>query len=177
MNMTVDKFIENYIEYIDKEEWEYIYQQAEIHLEYPYDLTSKLLVAGIDPLPSLTIVPYSYAPLEIKEATLSSKCTRIEASAFNGCLELETINLPEGLQVIDSMAFFNSGLKEITLPSTLLVLGPQAFASCNKLEKITYNGTIDQINKVRVWEEVFDNVPAHYIECIDGNIELRDIDE
>lgn len=177
MNMTVEHFIEKYIEWIDKDEWDYIYQQATIHLEYPYDFTAKILQVGINPLAHMTSVPYSYAPLEIKEVALSSKCTRIEASAFNGCSELETINLPEGLEVIDTMAFFNSGLKEITLPSTLLVLGPQAFASCNKLEKITYNGTIDQINKVRVWEEVFDNVPAHYIECTDGNIQLRDIDE
>ena len=177
MNLSIENFIEKYIEYIDSEQWDYVYQQAEIHLEYPYELTSKLLEAGIDPLPSLSSVPYSYAPLELDNAVLSSNCETIGSDAFNGCENLTHIILPEGLKTIDSGAFAHSGLREVNLPNTLEILGPAAFQDCKDLKKITYNGTIDHLNKVRVWEEVFDGVPAHYIECKDGNIELRDIDE
>lgn len=176
-SLNVDEFIDKYIDWIDKNEWDYVYQQATLLLEYPYDFTAKLFEADIDPLPYMTSVPFSYAPLEITNITLPSKCTRIEAQAFNSCEELKTINLPEGLEIIDMSAFRGSGLTEVVLPSTLLVLGPQAFAECKHLKKISYNGTIDQINKIKIWEEVFEGIPAPYIHCTDGDIELRDIDE
>lgn len=177
LNQSVESFIEEYIDYIDKEEWDYVYQQAEIHMSYPYELTSKLLEAGINPLENLTVVPFSYAPLELDSAILNPKCTTIQQDAFNSCEKLTHIILPEGLVNIDTRAFSGSGLVEINFPSTLEMLGPAAFSNCKNLKKISYNGTIDQMNQVRVWEEVFDGVPAYYIECTDGNIELRDIDE
>ena len=176
-SLSVDEFINKYIDWIDKNEWDYVYQQATLLLEYPYDFTAKLFEANIDPLPYMTTVPYSYAPLDINKVTLSSKCTRIDASAFNCCSNLKTIELPEGLEVIDQSAFSDSGLIEITLPSSLIILGPYAFKDCKDLRKINYNGTIDQMNKVRVWEEVFEGIPTPYIHCTDGDIELRDLDE
>lgn len=177
LDMEVEDFIKKYIDWIDKDEWEYVYEEAELHLQYPYELTSLLMKANIDPLPHMTSIPFSYAPMNIKNIIIPDKCKSIGVDAFNSCDQLTHINLPEGLAVIDSRAFYCSGLKEITLPSTLEVLGAETFKGCQNLVKIKYNGTIDQLNEVKIWEECFEDIPAVLINCIDGDIELGDVDE
>ena len=39
------------------------------------------------------------------------------------------------------------GLKEVVLPSTLEYIGDAAFASCNMLEKIVFNGAVPELGK------------------------------
>ncbi len=47
------------------------------------------------------------------------------------------VNLPEGLMFIGDEAFYNSDIKDLTLPGTLKKVGESAFDGCNKLEKVT----------------------------------------
>jgi len=64
------------------------------------------------------------------------RVTTIGFQAFSLCDELESVTLPEGLLVIEDMAFSNSGISEITLPATLTSLGSSSFQSCNNLKSI-----------------------------------------
>jgi len=58
---------------------------------------------------------------------------------FHENLEIEEVILPEGLEFIGAQAFYNcKNLKSVTLPSTIAQIEIEAFAGCEKLEKINF---------------------------------------
>lgn len=91
------------------------------------------------PLPEgVTEIPARYAESSsIMALSLPQGVERIGENAFNGCLGLQGINLPEGITTIDRKAFFTdyeSNIEEIDLPSTLTCIGSEAFIICNPAE-------------------------------------------
>lgn len=54
--------------------------------------------------------------------------TRIPESTFEKCTNLINIDLPNGLQYIDKLAFENTGIKQITIPPTLQNIDKLAFS-------------------------------------------------
>ena len=64
---------------------------------------------------------------------------RICQGAFQGCLTLETIVIPEGCYVIGKNAFADCvNLKEVILPSTLHLIDEYAFANCTSLRLLHF---------------------------------------
>ncbi len=63
--------------------------------------------------------------------------TAIGSGAFNGCYNIRTVNLPEGITEIGNSAFCNVYFTEINLPSTLKSIGNDAFNYCNDLVSIS----------------------------------------
>ena len=63
--------------------------------------------------------------------------TVIGGGAFQGCYQLKTIKLPESITSIGSYAFYNVGITDIALPSTLKTIGNYAFQSCYNLTSIS----------------------------------------
>ena len=86
----------------------------------------------------------------LKKVTLKGKTTKIPEETFAGCEKLENfkipstvksieylafghcealtdIELPEGLETIGEAAFYNTGIKEITIPSSVSSIGKNAF--------------------------------------------------
>ena len=69
--------------------------------------------------------------------------------------KFDVLELPEGLQRIGVRAFrYMSGLTEVTLPSSLLWLGEQAFADCTKLARV--NGSPASLT---IEKDAFQNTP------------------
>ena len=63
--------------------------------------------------------------------------TAIADSAFAGCSNLASVNLPKKLRSIGAAAFEGCrSLKEINLPSTVTSIGANAFADCAKLTDV-----------------------------------------
>ncbi len=60
----------------------------------------------------------------------------IGSDAFQATLSLTSVVFPEGLVSLGERAFFNSGLREISLPASFSALGDGAFASCHSLSHI-----------------------------------------
>ncbi len=58
----------------------------------------------------------------------------IGSEAFSCTASLKTVEFPATLKTIDSVAFRDAGLQEVTLPASLELLGPGAFASCHDLQ-------------------------------------------
>ena len=94
------------------------------------------------------IIPDSVKTLEgsvfegctsLTNVILSNELTRIEGATFKNCTSLASIYIPQGVTTIVSSSFANSGLKEITLPSSLTVVGQGAFTGCT-LSQIHYEG-------------------------------------
>ena len=59
--------------------------------------------------------------------------------AFNGCSNLASVVLPEGLKNINHKSFCSTGLKSIKFPASLEYAGDQAFRD-SPLENIDFNG-------------------------------------
>ncbi|MBQ8474286.1 MAG: leucine-rich repeat domain-containing protein, partial [Clostridia bacterium] len=66
--------------------------------------------------------------------------------AFNGCSEITSVILPEGLKVIGNYTFKEcSLLAEIELPESLVSIGEYAFASCSALTSISIPDSVTSI--------------------------------
>ena len=65
-----------------------------------------------------------------------------------GTLNLDStvtaIILPDGITSISEGAFANTGIKEITIPDTVVEIGEDVLAGCSSLEKITFGYSKDQ---------------------------------
>lgn len=57
----------------------------------------------------------------------------IEEEAFSGCSSLRSIGLPNGVKRIEKRCFWESGVEEVTLPSTLKWIEKDAMMRCGKL--------------------------------------------
>ena len=75
-----------------------------------------------------------------------SKLEGIGRSAFEGCTNLESIVIPEGVTTIEAYAFKNcSKLVSITLPSTLTTLEEGVFEGCSSLVEIKSSSNLVKV--------------------------------
>lgn len=96
----------------------------------------------------------SYAGATVNATTASSKaplsfqgCTNLKKvvmpggilylgiNIFNGLEKLEEVELQEGLTTISDGAFYGTGIRGITIPSTVTTIGKNAFRNCANLGK------------------------------------------
>lgn len=70
--------------------------------------------------------------------TVAKGVTRISKAAFENCLGVRAVTLPEGLEVIFENAFLSCmGLEKMTIPASVKEIGENAFLGCIGLEKFT----------------------------------------
>ena len=73
-----------------------------------------------------------------------SKLTEI-LQVFSNCPQLRSIVIPEGVERLES-TFFRSGLEQVTLPSTLKVIGGNTFLA-NRLQTIDIPDAVEEIGR------------------------------
>ncbi len=102
---------------------------------------------GCTSLNKLTFEEGGENPLELAAGDVqtseegSGYITTTVNTVFSGCRNLETIVLPERVEVINDYAFYNlTSLKEITIPEKVTKIGKYAFAGCSGLDKINFTG-------------------------------------
>ena len=71
--------------------------------------------------------------------------TEISASAFENCTKLERITIPEGVTKIGSSSFAHTGIRTLTLPSTITSMA-SSFYNCDSLVSLTLTEGITTIN-------------------------------
>lgn len=72
----------------------------------------------------------------LKSMVITNPNIVLGASVFEGCSSLETVKLPEGIKTIPASFFASSGIREISLPSTVIEIGQTAFMSTHSLSTI-----------------------------------------
>ena len=87
----------------------------------------------------------------LSRVLLHAETEAILAYAFEGCTALEEIALPEGLKSIGTSAFAGSGLKTVTIPSTVESIGHRAFAECTDLELALLPAGLTASRAVQFW--------------------------
>lgn len=91
---------------------------------------------------SLIIIgSYAFAYNSFLQSIIMSKTIiKIGGSAFKECRSLYSVALPDSLKYIGEKAFQKSGLKSIILPSKVREIGSYAFAYCDDLTTVCFNG-------------------------------------
>lgn len=80
----------------------------------------------------------------LTSVTLGENLKFIKTSAFENCTALSNIVLPSSLQVIDSRAFYNTALVSVSVPSSVVNIGEDAFQWIDALKEIK----VDEANTV-----------------------------
>ena len=80
----------------------------------------------------------------LTSVTLGENLKFIKTSAFEHCTALSNIVLPSSLQVIDSRAFYNTALVSVSVPSSVVNIGEDAFELIYSLKEIK----VDEANTV-----------------------------
>ena len=78
---------------------------------------------------------YYYGILNIPEEVFymgkDYKVTNIDGYAFNGCVGLESVTLPNGLEYIGDYSFSGcTGLTSLVVPNSVIGINPFAFSLC-----------------------------------------------
>lgn len=95
----------------------------------------------------------------VTEFTVAEGTYEIHHSVFRDAIYLTTVNLPDSLVMIDSHAFRNSGLTEITLPASVELLLDRAFAECHDLTSVKIESlSEDFCNPERWWDSDWSSV-------------------
>lgn len=71
--------------------------------------------------------------------------TSIGDKAFYLCSSLSAITLPDTVETIGQMAFFSSGLTNITIPQGVTAIAPATFSHCDKLKSVVLADDIIEI--------------------------------
>lgn len=78
--------------------------------------------------------------------------TEIGHSLFEGCSSLASVKLPVTMTVIPNDMFYSSGLKSITIPSTVKSIGESAFRNCDALTSIVIPDGVETLGNYVVFE-------------------------
>jgi hypothetical protein len=90
----------------------------------------------------------AFSNLDVESVKISGVVTKIGAGAFNWCEHLKTINLPEGLLLIDDNAFADCGeLEELIIPNGVKFIGASAFHACSGVKKLTLPNSLTSIGR------------------------------
>jgi sorbitol-specific phosphotransferase system component IIA len=83
-------------------------------------------------------------------ATLDGKTYQVTAvgnSAFYECDQLMSVTLPDGLVSIGNYSFSNTGLQEMTFPTSLKSIGDGAFESCHGVKSLILPEGLESIGR------------------------------
>ncbi|MCL2228867.1 MAG: leucine-rich repeat domain-containing protein [Firmicutes bacterium] len=69
----------------------------------------------------------------------------IGASAFNGAVNLHTVNIPKSLTVIQNSTFRNTGIREVIIPNGVHTIGAAAFRDSTQIEKLVVSESVTLI--------------------------------
>jgi len=85
--------------------------------------------------------------------------------------EKVSIVFAEGLKSIPKKALYQGRLVvSVTIPSSVMIIGDYAFASCRNLAEINYSGTCSQWNSISKGSNWSSSSDDYIINCTDGNI-------
>ena len=116
-----------------------------------YNGTNGTLSANVTDYPSNTVPSSAFkttaGKVSLVAVVLPNSIVTIDASAFNKCTGLTTINIPSTVSTIGSMCFMNcSSLTSVTLPQGIVSIATSTFFGCAKLTTVVIPSTVTTIN-------------------------------
>ena len=85
-------------------------------------------------------------PASVVNSSITYAVTAVGGYAFQNKSSLTTVTLSEGVKVISSHAFRNSGITSIVIPNSVEALGGFVFYGCNALTSVEIGNGVTQID-------------------------------
>lgn len=119
----------------------------------------------------LTTVNAFNGCIELVTVDNSKQLKYIEENTFNGCINLEVIKIDSDF-ILDN-AFANcTSLMYVKISKRIENINMKAFADCTSLKSIYYEGTIEEWNNIDISSDWRDGSAITTIHCSDGDIQL-----
>lgn len=83
--------------------------------------------------------------------TVADTVTTIGTRAFSYNEQLQSVVLPENLEIIEDEAFQGAGLTTLSLPLSLQTIGDHSFFGCSNLESIVIPGNVQSVGSYAFW--------------------------
>lgn len=110
----------------------------------PYATTGKVVIpSSVDGYPVLSIARYAFKNAPISEVVISEGVQEVGLAAFEGCKSLQSVSLPNSLLFLDQASFSQTGLKDITIPSSVKAVGTDALYYVSN--SITFEGNAPEV--------------------------------
>jgi len=77
--------------------------------------------------------------MSLQKISIPNTVSSVNMSCFANCSALPKIELPNITSIPQSMFYENTSLTTISIPATVTTIGSQAFAGCRGLQKIRFN--------------------------------------
>ena len=89
---------------------------------------------------------------DVKRVTFAGTVKILDEHAFSGCRNLESIELPDGLEKIENYAFMDcSSLETLVIPDSVTNIGNMAFEACSSLTDIILPDSLETIGDNAFW--------------------------
>ena len=148
--MEIDRFIEDNIIDIEKNNFGIVYFRAKQQLDRVSDLTKILFQAGIEPLQGTDIIPDGYLlRMKVSDFQIPENIERIGKSAF-AISSIERIKIPQNVKTLGTHLFQGCvDLKEVIFdePCQIKILPYHCFTSCIQIRDIYLPDSIREIDR------------------------------
>lgn len=136
-----DNLFGTYIEpsggFIDGDKPKISYPEGAVITGYMGCDTEVVIPAELDGHPVVGIARDAFAKnTQLSRISIADGIVRIGVDAFLECRNLQSVHFPENLEMIDSYAFRDTRLTELTLPAKLRKIGQLAFSGTHITEAI-----------------------------------------
>ena len=110
---------------------------------YKSGIESILIPASVTSIGNYT---FEFSGLKTVTFESGSRLTELNKTLFHGCSQLESVTLPDSLEIIGEEAFREcAALKTITIPGTVSTIKKQAFYNCTGLESVIFEDGVGEI--------------------------------
>lgn len=143
-------------------------------------LEEAVIPAKIEGFPVESLGEYLFQDYSsLRRISLPEGLKEIRWNVFENCTSLEAVEFPATLTTIMECAFWNSGLKTVTLPATIRTIEDYAFVACEGLTELRISDTsrLDMIFDLPIVEriEVMEGVSAIDEEAFAGAESLVEV--
>lgn len=147
MRANVKKFIEDNIELIEENQFKALHELAMKKIPFQVgNFFTILLRSGVD---------------------VFVNTNTIYDNMFSNS-NIASLEIPDHIHFINELAFLDCFmLNSITLPK-IINIDERAFRGCFELEHIKYRGTVEEFEKLKLPQYVFDDCKYSRVECTDG---------
>lgn len=81
----------------------------------------------------------------LKSVFIQYGVTKVASRIFQDCVSLENVTIPDSVTSIETYAFYNCAMSEITIPGSVTFIGSAAFNSCANLKNISIPASVREI--------------------------------
>lgn len=71
---------------------------------------------------------------------------RVSSSAFMHCEKLKNIVISPGVQILENSCFCDTGITQISIPSSVTTMGSNVFHSCKNLKTVNIPSTVTSMD-------------------------------